>query len=186
MKMKTLSLIVALAIGAAGADAPNSVVVDFEGVTVLLAPNDKANRAEQLEEKGVIFKLAREPRSTKAKGLVMFFEHLASGHKGIGSAMALEPIPVQATFPKPVRSVTVTFWGSAGAPVSLQAFDADGKVVDRAELSAIPGRKAPGDAEPTFSLSVSSEKIASIQFSGPRPGEFVAADEVRFVAAVEK
>jgi hypothetical protein len=186
MKMIPQVVMAALAMGALGAETANSVVVDFEGATVLLAPNDKANRAEQLEEKGVVFKLARPPRSTKAKGLVMFFEHLTSGHKGIGSAMALEPIPVQANFPKPASSVTVSFWGSAGAPVLLEAFDGEGKSVDRAVLAAVPGRKAPGDTEPMLELTVRAERIAYVQFSGPRPGEFLAADAVRFVPAEAK
>ena len=160
--------------------AAAETVVDFEGVTVLLAPNDKANRAEKWEDKGVVFKLAREPKTTKAKGLVMFFEHLTSGHKGIGSAMALEPIPVQVNFPNVVSGVTISFWGSAGAPAVLEAFDVAGKVVDRAELAAVPGRKGPGDAVPVFELSVKGRGIAYVQFSGARAGEYLAADEVRF------
>ena len=65
---------------------------------------------------------------TKGKGLLLFFTHLSSGHKGIVSAMATEPIPVRATFPKPVSSVEVSFWASTGIPAVLEAFDADGKV----------------------------------------------------------
>ncbi len=175
MKMWLQLLLLSSMIGA------ETVVVDFEAVTVLLAPNDKANRAEQWVDKGVTFKLAREPRSTKAKGLVMFFEHLSNSHKGIGSAMALEPIPVQATFPKPVSSVTVSFWGSAGAAAVLEAFDEEGKSIDRALLPTIPGRKAPGEPVPTFTLSVTAKRIAYVQFSGPRAGEFLVADELRFV-----
>ena len=155
-------------------------VVDFEGVTVLLTPNDKANRAEKWEEKGVVVKLAREPKTTKAKGLVMFFEHLSNGHKGIGNAMALEPIPVQVNFPQAVSAVSIVFWGSAGAPAVLEAFDEAGKVVDRAELAAVPGRKGPGDAVPLFELAVKSKGIAYVQFSGARAGEYLVADEVRF------
>ena len=45
------------------------VVVDFEDA-VLLEPNDLANRVEQWVEKGVVFKLARAPQRSKAKGLV--------------------------------------------------------------------------------------------------------------------
>jgi len=159
------------------------VVVDFEGPAVLLSPGDKANRVEQWADKGVVFKPAHEPRKTKAKGLVMFFEHLSSGHKGIGNAMALEEIPVRATFPRPASSVAVTFWGSTGTPALLEAFDEEGKVVDRASLPAAPSRKAPGDPVPTFTLSVKAKRIAYIQFSGPRPGEYLAADEVRYIPA---
>ena len=100
---------------------------------------------------------------------------------GIGSvAMAAEPIPVRATFPTPVSSVTVSFWGSTGTPALLEAFDADGNVVDQARLESVPGRKTPGDPVPIFTMTVSAKRIAYIQFSGPREGEYLAADEVRF------
>jgi hypothetical protein len=94
--------------------------------------------------------------------------------------MALEPIPVRATFPKAASSVSVAFWGSTETPAVLEAFDAGGKVVDRAALAAVPGRKAPGDPVPIFTMSVKAPRIAYIEFSGPREGEFLAADEVRF------
>lgn len=175
-------LLLLLAATAAQAQ-PAPVVVDFESVAVLLSPGDKAHRSEVWEEKGVTFKLALEPKTTKAKGLVMFFEHLSNGHKGIGSAMALEQIPVRATFPKPASQVTVSFWGSTGTPALLEAFDAEGKLVDRAALPAAPSRQSPGDPVPTFSLTVSAKHIAYIQFSGPRPGEYLAADELRYTPA---
>ena len=155
------------------------VVVDFEKAVPLL-PDGNGTRVARWEEKGVVFTLAREPKQTKGKGLVMFFSHLSTGHKGIACAMATEPIPVRATFPKPVSSVTVSFWGSTGMPALLEAFDTEGKVVDRASLESIPGRKAPGDPVPIFTMTVKAGSIAYIQFSGPRQGEFLAADEVRF------
>jgi hypothetical protein len=166
----------AMAVPAAGAEP---VVVDFEKAVPIL-PDGNANRIEQWVEKGVVFTLARQPQHTKGKGRVMFFTHLASGHKGIASAMATEPIPVRATFPKPASSVTVAMWGSTGMPALLEAFDSDGKVVDRASLDSIPSRKAPGDPVPVFTMTVNAASIAYIQFSGPREGEFLAADEVRF------
>jgi hypothetical protein len=43
---------------------------------------------------------------TKRKGLLIFFAHLSNGHKGIACALAMEPVPVRATFPSPVSSVT--------------------------------------------------------------------------------
>lgn len=171
-------MIVFVLLGAAFAQQ-QEVVVDFEKAAVLLA-EDRAHRAEQWVEKGVTFRLAHSPRETKAKGLVMFFEHLSSGRKGIASAMALEAIPVRATFPAPVASVTIAFWGSAGAPVLLEAFDAEHNVVDRASLASVPMRKAPGDPVPIFTMTVKAGRIAYVQFSGPRPGEYLAADEVRF------
>ena len=159
--------------------AAEPVVADFEQAA-LIFPDERPNRVEQWVEKGVTFKLAHEPRESKGKGLIMFFPHLASGHKGILSAMALEPIPVQATFPKPVSSVSVALWGSTGTPALLEAFDAEGKVVDRVMLEAVPGRKAPGDPIPIFRLTVKAPRIAYIRFSGPRQGEYLAADEVSF------
>ena len=97
--------------------------------------------------------------------------------------MAAEPIPVRATFPKPVSSVTVAMWGSTGTPALLEAFDSEGNVVDRRSLDSIPGRKAPGDPVPIFTMTVSAKRIAYIEFSGPREGEYLAADEVRFTPA---
>jgi len=110
----------------------------------------------------------------------MFFTHLSDGHKGIVCAMATEPIPVRATFPTPVSSVTVSFWGSTGMPALLEAFDAEGKAIDRVSLDSIPGRNAPGDPVPIFTMTVKGGRIVYIQFSGPREGEYLAADEVRF------
>jgi hypothetical protein len=56
-------------------------------------------------------------------------------------------------------------------------------VVDRASLEAAPSRKAPGDPIPLFTMTVKAANIAYIQFSGPREGEYIAADEVRFTPA---
>jgi hypothetical protein len=112
--------------------------------------------------------------------MLMFFTHLSSGHKGLVCAMATEPIPVRATFPKPVSSVTISFWGSTGTPALLEAFDAEGRVVDHVSLESVPGHKAPGDPVPIFNVTVKGERIAYVQFSGPREGEFLATDEVRF------
>ena len=173
------TLLLLLQAAAACAAAAEPVVVDFEK-GVMLIQDDKANRFPQWVEKGVTFTLAREPRQSKAKGLLMFFTHLQSGHKGIVCAMATEPIPVQATFPTPVSSVSLALWGSTGMPALLEGFDSEGKLVDRAALESIPGRKAPGDPVPIFTMTVSAKRIAYIRFSGPREGEFLAADEVRF------
>jgi hypothetical protein len=155
------------------------VVVDFEKAVPLLADGN-ANRVPRWEEKGVVFTLAREPQQTKGKGMLMFFTHLSSGHKGIACAMATEAIPVRATFPRPAASVTVSFWGSTGTPALLEAFDAEGKLVDHASLDSVPGRKAPGDPVPIFNMTVKAGRIAYIQFSGPREGEYLAADEVSY------
>jgi hypothetical protein len=157
----------------------DSLVVDFEKAIPVLADGN-GNRVPRWEENGVAFTLAHEPEHTKGKGMLMFFRNLSSGHIGIACAMATEPIPVRATFPKPVSSVTVSFWGSTAMPALLEAFDAEGKMVDRVSLESVPGRKAPGDPVPIFTMSVKAARIAYIQFSGPREGEYLAADELRF------
>ena len=180
--MTTAALFLLMPLYAATAE---QVVVDFENA-VLFLPDDKANRVEKWEEKGVIFKLARQPEKSKAKGLLMFYPHLSSGHKGILCAMATEPIPVRATFPKPVSSVTLAMWGSTATPALVEAFDADGNIVDRARLESVPGRKAPGEPIPIFTMTVSASRIAYIEFSGPREGEYLAADEVRFTVAEDR
>ena len=82
----------------ASAWSAEEVVVDFENAVPLLADR-KANRVPRWEETGVVFTLASEPQRTKGKGMLMFFTHLSTGHKGIVCAMATEPIPVRATFP---------------------------------------------------------------------------------------
>lgn len=159
------------------------LVVNFEGAALFQPGSDLANRLEQWVENGVTFKLARKPQQSQAKGLIMFFEHLSNGHKGIACAMALEPIPVRATLPRPAVSVTVSLWGSTGVPALLEAFDADGKVVDRVSLAAAPGRKKPGEPVPIFDMTVKGANIAYVEFSGPRTGEYLAADEMRVVFA---
>jgi len=133
------------------------------------------------EEKGVVFTPAHEPTKSKAKARVMFFPHSPDGKKGIVNAMADDPIPVRARFPNGSSSVAVQFWGSTGCAARLEAYDADGKLLDTAKLEAAPARKSPGDPVPTFELTVKGTNIAYIEFSGPRPSEFLVADEVRFV-----
>src|SRR5204863_466966 len=111
-------------------------------------------------------------RQTKGKGLLLFFTHLSNGHKGIVCAMATEPIPVRATFPAPVSSVEISFWASIGTPAVLEAFDADGTVVDRASIQSVPGRKAPGDLS---GLVVDGAEEALSREPIVRPGPAVCA-----------
>lgn len=178
----TAARFVAVLAATAFAWSAEPIIVNFEKAVPLLADGN-ANRVPRWEEKGVVFTLAHEPQQTKGKGMLMFFTHLSNGHKGIASAMATEQIPVRATFPAPASSVTVSFWGSTATPAVLEAFDAEGKVVDRASLESVPARKAPGDPVPIFTMTVKAGHIAYIQFSGPREGEFLAADEVRVTPA---
>lgn len=174
-----LSVMFALAPRAFAQSASN-VVVDFEQAEITGRWVDSWN------EKGVEFTPAHAPTRSKAKAKLMFFPHLASGHKGILSAMATDPIPVRARFPEGAASVTILFWGSTGCPAKLVAYDAEGHSIDEASLEAIPERKAPGDPEPTFELTVKAKQIAYVEFSGPRAGEFLAADEVRFTPLAPK
>ena len=44
-----------------------------------------------------------------------------------------------------------------------------------------PARKKPEDPVPTFELAVKADEISYVEFSGPRTGEYLVADEVRFV-----
>ena len=171
-----------LVLSAAAVCAGEQVVVNFDKAPTV-GSDGLAVRLPKWEDKGVVFTLAHEPQKTKGKGLLMFFTHLSSGRKGIVCAMATEPIPVRATFPEPVSSVTVEMWGSTATPAVLEAFDSGGNVVDRKSLDSVPGRKAPADPVPVFTMTVSAKLIAYIQFSGPREGEYLAADEIRFMPA---
>jgi hypothetical protein len=157
------------------ASGQTEIVVDFETAEIT------GRWIESWEEKGVVFTPAHPPTRSKAKARLMFFPHLPTDRKGILSAMADDPIPVRARFPTGASSVTVVFWGSTGCAARLEAYDQGGKLVDEASLDVIPGRESPGDPIPTFELTVRGSHIAYVQFSGPRTGEYLAADEVRFV-----
>jgi hypothetical protein len=154
--------------------AQTEVVVDFEQAEIT------GRWIDSWEEKGVVFTPAHAPTRSKAKARLMFFPHVSSGSKGILSAMATDPIPVRARFAQGASSVTVVLWGSTGCPARLEAFDQDGKLLDQASRETVPGRKAPGEPIPTFELTVRGTAIAYVEFSGPRAGEFLAADELRF------
>ena len=134
------------------------------------------------EDKGVVFTPAHAPAKSKAKARLMFFPHAPSGRKGILSAMADDPIPVRASFTSGCSAVTISFWGSTDCPARLEAYNSVGQLLDKTGLEKIPGRKAPGESIPTFELTVKGTNIAYVEFSGPRPGEYLAAEEVRFVA----
>jgi hypothetical protein len=168
----------------ATAASAEEVVIDFEQVPIRSDPkNDEAvNRPERYVEKGVEFKLARQPERSKARGRIMFFSHIASGRKGLLNAMANEQqIPVQVRFPKGASAVTIVFWASTGTSAKLEAFNSKGDVVARDELKVVPSRKKPEDPVPTFELKVKADEISYVEFSGPRTGEYLVADEVRFV-----
>ena len=159
------------------------IVIDFEQAEI-------GKPTPTWSEKGVVFNLAGPLTQSKAPGRIMFFPHLATNHKGILNAMATEQaIPVQATFPNSASAVTLVLWGSTGCPALLEALDKNGEVVDKASVVAVPGRKAPADPIPFFQLTVNAPEasaIAAIRFSGPRNGEFLAADEIRFTTVDAK
>jgi hypothetical protein len=169
-----------VALALAGSATAAEVVIDFEAAEV-------AKPVPTWTEKDVVFALAGAPVNSKAAGRVMFFPYLPTERKGILNAMANEQaIPLQAKFPTPVSSVTLVLWGSTGCAAKVQAFDAAGKLVGEAALLSVPGRTAPSASVPQCELTVKAEAIASIQLSGPRNGEFLAIDELRFTPAAEK
>jgi hypothetical protein len=170
-------LALAAAVSAARAE---EIVIDFEQAEI-------GKPTPTWTDKGVVFNLAGPPTHSKAVGRIMFFPHLATNHKGILNAMATEQaIPVLAKFPNSTSAVTVVFWGSTGCPALLEALDKNGEIVDKASVAAVPGRKAPADPVPFFELTVKAPAIAAIRFSGPRDGEFLAADEIRFTTVDAK
>jgi hypothetical protein len=159
---------------------PREVVIDFERAEI-------GKPVPTWTEKEVVFTLASAPLNSKAVGRVMFFPYLSTPRKGILNAMANEQaIPLQAKFSSAASSVTLKLWGSTGCPAKLQAFDKDDKLVDEAFVPAAPARRAPADPVPQFELTVKAPEIATIRLSGPRNGEFLAADEVRFTPAAAK
>ena len=174
--MKLSFALLALVVAAPGVRA-EEIVIDFEQAEV-------GKPVATWTDKGVVFNLAGPLTQSKATGRIMFFPHLATNHKGILNAMAAEQaIPVQATFPTSASAVTLVLWGSTGCPALLEALDKDGVVVDHASVAAVPGRKAPGDPIPFLQLTVKAPAIAAIRFSGPRNGEFLAADEIRITTS---
>ncbi len=133
------------------------------------------------EDKGVTFSPSHAPAKSKAKARLMFFPHAPSGRKGILNAMADDPIPVRATFTHGCSSVSLSLWGSTDCAARLEAYNGEGQLVDKTVLEKIPGRKVPGEPIPTFELTVKGTNISYIEFGGPRPGEYLVAEEVRFV-----
>jgi hypothetical protein len=181
--MKRRFAIPLLVLGVVSAAHAAEVVIDFEQAEI-------GKPVSTWTDKGVVFNLAGPLTQSKATGRIMFFPHLATNHKGILNAMATEQaIPVQATFPTGASTVTLVLWGSTGCPASLEALDKNGAVIDKASVAAAPGRKAPADPVPFFELTVKAPEasaIAAIRFSGPRNGEFLAADEIRITTVDAK
>jgi len=96
-----------------------------------------------------------------------------------------QAIPVKAQITGGASSVTLVLWGSTGCPALLEAFDKNGTLVDKASVPSVPGRAKPEAPVPMFELNVKAPEISFIRFSGPRSGEFLAVDELRFVPLLE-
>jgi endo-1,4-beta-xylanase len=167
-------------LGSLAAPAPSDtpLIITFDSVeTGKPTPNHT--------DRGVVFTLSRPPAKHRAAGKVMFFPHLKTPRKGILNAMADEPIPVEIRFPKPVGSVTLVLWGSIGSAAVVEAYDSDGKVVDRASRDAVPTRTSPDRPIPSFELTVKAPAVAFVRFSGAPAGGYLACDEVRAEPAAD-
>ena len=168
-------VILSLLLASATADGVDENLIDFESVEIT------GRWIETWEEKGVVFSPAHVPKRSQAKARLMFFPHISSGRKGILSAMANDPIPVRIQFPSGVASATLVLWGSTGCRAQVVAFDSNGGAIDKTSVEAVPRRQRPGDPIPTIELKVHGTQIAYIEFSGPREGEYLALDAIRFV-----
>ncbi len=131
----------------------------------------------------VTFTLASAPQHSRAQGRIMFFPHLKTERRGILNAMANEQaIPVKAQIAGGASSVTLVLWGTLGCHAWLEAYDKDGKLLDRAALPAVvPQRKSPAEPIPSFELKVRGDDIAYILFGGATNGGALVADEMRYV-----
>lgn len=150
-------------------------------VTITFDKVETGKPMSSYTDQGVVFALSRPPSTSRAAGRVMFFPHLKTPRKGILNAMASESIPVEVRFPKPAASVTLVLWGSIGSKAVVEAYDADGNVVDRASRDAVPVRTGPEQPIPSFELTVKASTIAYVRFSGAPPGGYVVCDEVHFM-----
>ena len=167
-----LQALLGLALGAASLGAAEDVVLDFEQGAL-------GEWIPAWEEQGVSFGLAWKPTKSKAVGSLTFFPHIGTDRQGILAAMATDPIPLEVRFAAPVMSVSATCWAHTGSAARLQAFAADGTLLDTVEIARVPQRTDPANPMPQFELSVTGEAIAFVRFSGPREGEYLAVDELR-------
>jgi hypothetical protein len=157
-------------------NAAGEIVLTFENATI-------GKPTPLWKEGDVTFALASAPQNSRAKGQVMVFPHLKTQRQGILNAMANEQdIPVKAEFAGEATSVTLVLWGTIGSHARLEAYDKDGKLVDRATLpGVVPERKSPSDPIPSFDLTVKGEHIAYILFGGALNGGALVADEMRYM-----
>ena len=160
-------------LGSLAAPADGPMMIDFDAA-------ETGKPMPSYTDRGVVFALSHPPTRSRAAGRVMFFPHLKTPRKGILNAMADESIPVEIRFPKPVAAVTLVLWGSIGSEAVVEAYEADGSVVDRASRDRVPERTGPEQPIPSFELSVKAPAIAAVRFSGAPPGGYLVCDEVRF------
>src|SRR3954447_19304205 len=168
MHARTICLTVLIGTGALASAAPadDMVTITFDKV-------ETGKPMPNYSDRGVVFALSRPPTRSRAAGRVMFFPHLKTPRKGILNAMADEPIPVEIRFPKPVAAVTLVLWGSIGSQALVEAYDAEGKVADRASRDRVPERTGPEQPIPGFELTVKAPAIAHVRFSGSPPGGYL-------------
>src|SRR5689334_11427691 len=162
----SLAALVGLAALAGAAPAEGPVTITFDKV-------ETGKPMPSYTEQGVEFALAHKPTRSRAAGKVMFFPHLKTKRNGILNAMANESIPVEVRFPKPVSGATLVLWGSVGSAAVVEAYDKDGKVVDRSSRDRVPERSGPEQAVPSFELTVKAAAIAYVRFSGAPPGGYL-------------
>src|SRR4051812_1398450 len=161
-----------------GAPADGPTIIRFDAA-------ETGKPMPSFTDRGVAFALSRPPTKSRAAGRVMFFPHLKTPRKGILNAMADESIPVEIRFPMPVAAVTLVLWGSIGSEAVVEAYDADGNVVDRASRDRVPERTGPEQPIPSFEMAVKALAIAYVRFSGAPPGGYLACDEVRATPAAD-
>src|SRR5436190_5714986 len=167
---RTIVLAVLCCVGAS-VDGPTTIT--FDAV-------ETGKPMPSYKDQGVEFTLSHPPTRSRAVGRVMFFPHLKTPRKGILNAMANEAIPVEVRLPKPASSVTLVLWGSIGSAALVEAYDKDGKIVDKASRDKVPERTGPEQPIPSFELTLKAPAIAYLRFSGAPPGGYLVCDEVRF------
>jgi hypothetical protein len=168
----------------ATAPADRSRRTNSAGETIVTFENATVGKAIPTWTEGAVtFTLASAPQHSRAQGRVMFFPHLKTERQGILNAMANEQaIPVKAQIAGGASSVTLVLWGTIGCHAWLEAYDKDGKRLDRAALpDTVPHRKSPSDPIPSFELTVKSDNIAYILFGGAMNGGALVADEMRYI-----
>ncbi len=163
-------------LGSLAAPAEGPVVITFDAA-------ETGKPMPSYSDRGVEFALAHAPTKSRAAGRLMFFPHPKTPRKGILNAMANESIPVEVRFPKPVAGVTLVLWGSIGSEAVVEAFDTGGNAVDRVARDRVPERTGPEEPIPSFELAVKAPAIASVRFSGSRPGGYLVCEEVRATPA---